>query len=176
MYENGSGGDRKLLALQKQIDNLRDALYAIQAGGQSEDHSEELQNLERQIQQMGERISNLSYASLQNKPRVNNVELSTTTTLGDLGAAASADVPVIGYVDSASATDCTLTSGGYYRLAIPSEIPTGAQIFAIGIVAYTSATGAFYPAPYGSDSAEAYIIGTPSAQIRGLKCRFWYIK
>lgn len=50
------------------------------------------------------------------------------------------------------------------------------QIFAIGIVAYSSATGAFYPAPYGADSSEAYIIGTPSAQVKGLKCRFWYIK
>ena len=76
--------------------------------------------------------------------------------------------------DTAARADITLTSGGYFRV-VPPSLPTGAKIISVAIVAWTSATGAFSVMPYGTGAAEAYILGTPSVTIKGLKLRFWYV-
>lgn len=150
MY-GGNGGDGKLLSLQTQIGELREL-----------------------IRQTEERFAEIEYAALLGKPKINGVELGAETSLAALGAAEAAAVPAIGYIDETSAQNYTLTSGGYYRLTVPSSLPSGAKIFAVTILEYASASGDFHPEPYGS--TQAYIIGTPGASIQGLKCRYWHIK
>ena len=150
MY-GGNGGDGKLLSLQTQLGELREL-----------------------IRQTEERFAEIEYAALLGKPRINGVELGAETSLAALGAAEAAAVPAIGYIDETSAQNYTLTSGGYYRLTVPSSLPSGAKIFKVTILEYASASGDFHPEPYGN--AQAYIIGTPGASIQGLKCRYWHIK
>ncbi|MBR6710795.1 MAG: hypothetical protein IKI81_04620 [Selenomonadaceae bacterium] len=85
------------------------------------------------------------------------------------------NIPIVGYVDDASArADFTLTSGGYYRITPPSGFPSGAKTISVAALAWTSSNG-INIIPYGSAATEAYVIGPASASVTGLKTRWWYV-
>ena len=75
------------------------------------------------------------------------------------------------YVDETTARSVTLTSGGYYNLG-NTLTPAGTKIVSVGIIAWTSNSGAFSLVPYGERGA--YAVGAPNVTIAGLRCRYWY--
>ena len=82
------------------------------------------------------------------------------------------------YVDDASSTSRTFTlNDGYFNLANSSPspsslIPSGAKIVAVGMLYWSSNSGAFSLIPY--DEQQVYAVGTNGVSVSGLRCRFWY--
>ena len=85
------------------------------------------------------------------------------------------NLPIVGYVDDASArADFQLTAGGYYRITPPSSFPSGAKTISVAALAWTSSNG-INIIPYGNAATEAYVIGPASASVTGLQTRWWYV-
>ena len=80
----------------------------------------------------------------------------------------------IGYVDDASARgNITLSSGGYARIT-PPTLPTGAIVFAVGAIKWTSSNGISIIPYYDYNDNSAYVIGASGITVTGLQCRWWY--
>ncbi len=88
--------------------------------------------------------------------------------------AQKADLPqyIIGYIDDTSPRTVTLTNG-YADIYPQSQLPSGAKIFSIATISWTSQNGVSCT-PYGLDAVRGYAIGVPGTTITGLFCRFWY--
>lgn len=101
--------------------------------------------------------------------------------LSDLGDevhndyATKAELPgfTIGYVDDASARSNITLTNGYSYLAAPSGLPSGAKVFSVGAIEWTSSNGIAI-IPYGNNAA--YVIGAAGITVTGLKTRWWYYK
>lgn len=80
----------------------------------------------------------------------------------------------IGYVDDASArSNITLSSGGYARIT-PPTLPTGAIVFAVAAIKWTSSNGISIIPYYDYNDNSAYVIGAGGITVTGLQCRWWY--
>lgn len=70
-------------------------------------------------------------------------------------------------------SDITIGANGYTQVTKPSAV-IGKSIVSVSIITWTSNTGAFWFATQADGNNYFYVVGTPSAVIRGLKLRWWY--
>lgn len=98
---------------------------------------------------------------------------------------ASGTIPVpmqIGYIDDAASVSRTLTAGSnnYARITqswIPT-LPSGAHLFKIELLYWSSNTGAFSIEPYYNPDSysldQAYFFANSGVTLSGARFRWWY--
>ena len=81
---------------------------------------------------------------------------------------------LIKHYDDSALGDITIPNTGYYRIYKPSSV-VGKMILSVEVLTWTSNTGSFNVITMNDNNSNAYVVGEPGVQIKGLTLRWIYI-